>query len=818
MNSQISGANSPEFMATTLLSRCYRIYNFDACKCVSSENHQTTGKRIGKRNLEFDSRFPKPARLIHRDRSKVIKQLNDPALTRALRVFADSGHMEDALHLFDEMNKADAFVWNVMIRGFVSCGLYIEAVQFYCRMVFAGIKADSFTYPFVIKSVAGISSLEDGKKIHAMVIKLGFVSDVYVCNSLISMYMKLGCAWAAEKVFEEMPERDIVSWNSMISGYLAVEDGFRSLMLFREMLKCGLKPDRFSTMSALGACSHMYNSKMGKEIHCHAIRSRIETGDVMVMTSILDMYSKYGEVSYAERIFNGVIQKNIVAWNVMVGCYARNGRVIDAFLCFQKMSGQNGLQPDVITLINLLPACAILEGRTIHGYATRRGFLPHIVLETALIDMYGECGQLESAEVIFDRMDEKNLVSWNSIIAAYVQNGKNFSALKLFKELWDSSLIPDSTTIASILPAYAESLSLSEGRQIHAYIVKSRYGSNTIILNTLVHMYAMCGDLEDARKCFNHVLLKDVVSWNSIIMAYAVHGFGRISVCLFSEMIASKVNPNKSTFASLLAACSISGMVDEGWEYFELMKREYGIDPGIEHYGYMLDHIGRTGNFSAAKRFIEEMPFVPTARIWGSLLNASRNHNDITVAEFAAEQIVKMEHDNTGCYVLLLNMYAEAGRWEDVNRIKLLMESKGISRTSSRSTVETKSKTHVFTNGDRSHVVTNKIYEVLDVVTRMIGEEEHSYVHCVSKLKPETLLKSRSYSPRRHSVRLATCFGLISTETGRTVMVRNNTRICRKCHEFLEKVSKMTRREIVVGDSKIFHHFSNGSCSCGNYW
>lgn len=712
-------------MAATMLVRCSRIYNCDSCKCVSSENHQTTGKRNENRNLVTNpSLSSEPTRLILRDQSK-LRKLNDPSVTRALRNLADSGLMEDAFHLFDEMNKADAFVWNVMIRGFSSCGLYHEAVRFYCRMVFAGIKADSFTYPFVIKSVAGISSLEEGKKIHATVIKCGFYSDVYVCNSLISLYMKLGCAWDAEKVFEEMPERDIVSWNSMISGYLTLEDGFRSLMLFKEMLKCGFKPDRFSTMSALGACSHVYSPKMGKEIHCHAIRSGIETGDVMVLTSILDMYSKFGEVSYAERIFNGMIQRNVVAWNVLIGCYARNGRVIDAFLCFQRMSEENGLQPDVITLINLLPACAVLEGRTIHGYAMRRGFLPHIVLETALIDMYGECGQLKSAEVVFDRMAEKNLVSWNSIIAACVQNGKSYSALELFQELCDSSsLVPDSTTIASILPAYAESLSLSEGKQLHAYIVKARYESNTIILNSLVHMYGMCGDLEDARKCFDRVVFKDVVSWNSIIMAYAVHGYGRISICLFSEMITSGVNPNKSTFVSVLAACSICGMIDEGWDHFNSMKREYGIDPGIEHYGYMLDLIGRTGNFSSAKRFIEEMPFVPTSRIWGSLLNASRNHSEITVAEFTAEQIFKMEHDNTGCYVLLLNMYAEAGRWEDVNRIKLLMKSKGISRTTGRSTVEMKSRTHVFTNGDRSHMETNKIYEVLDFVSKMIGEEE----------------------------------------------------------------------------------------------
>ncbi|KAF8112223.1 hypothetical protein N665_0065s0009 [Sinapis alba] len=793
-------------MAATLLARCCSpiSYNCDACKRVSSQTNEN-------RNLVTSRRFSKPARLILHNR-------NDPSLTRALRDFADSGLMEEALHLFDEMNKSDTFSWNMMIKGFTSCGLYHEALSFYSRMVFTGIKADSFTYPFVIKSAAGVSLLFEGKTIHATVIKLGFDSDVYVCNSLISFYMKLGCAWDAEKVFDEMPERDIVSWNSMASGYLAVGDGLMSLTLFREMMKCGFGPDRFSIMSGLGACCR----KMGKEIHCYAIRSGIEAGDdVMVLTSILDMYSRFGEVSYAERVFNGMSNKNIVAWNVMIGCYARNGRVVDAFLCFQKMSEENGLRPDVITLINLLHACEILEGRAVHGHATRRGFLPHVVLETALIDMYGECGELKSAEVVFDRMGEKNLLSWNSMIAAYVQNGENYSALELFQELWDSSsLVPDSTTFASILPAYAESLSLSEGRKLHGYIVKARYdGSNTIILNSLVHMYAMCGDLEDARKCFDQVVFKDVVSWNSIIMAYAVHGFGRMSICLFSEMmITGGISPNKSTFASLLAACSISGMIDEGWDHFNSMKREYGIDPGIEHYVYMLDLIGRTGNLSLAKRFIEEMPFVPTARVWGSLLKASRNHNDITMAEFAAEQVLKMEHDNTGCYVLLLNMYSEAGRWEDIERIKLLMKSQGVSRTTSRSTVETKGRTHVFTNGDRSHVETNKIYEVLDIVSRMVEEKEDSYVHCVSKMRPETLLKKKSNSHRRHSIRLATCLGLISTETGRVVMVRNNTRICRRCHEFLEKASKVTRREIVVGDSKIFHHFSNGCCSCGNYW
>ncbi|XP_010530931.1 PREDICTED: pentatricopeptide repeat-containing protein At4g35130, chloroplastic isoform X2 [Tarenaya hassleriana] len=787
-----------------------RICNSNACRRVSSENNR---KGNGNRNPDIVIEPRKLARMIHRNQSKP-RKANDPALTRSLLAFADS----DALHLFDEMNKGDPFAWNVMIRGFANCGLYQESVEFYRRMVFAGIQADSFTYPFVIKSFAGMSSLDEGEKVHGKMIKLGFDSDVYICNSLISLYMKLGCNWAAEKVFEEMPERDTVSWNSMLSGYLVHGDGLRSLMMFREMLDVGLQPDRFSIISAIGACSLLYCLKLGKEIHCQVMRNAIDMDDIMVKTSILDMYSKCGEVGYVERIFNDTMQRNIVAWNVMVGCYAQNGRDVDAFLCLSKMSEEEGLDPDDVTLIQLLPVCALLEGKSVHGYAIRRGFLPHLVLESALIDMYGECGNLESAEVIFARMIEKNLVSWNSFIAAYVRNGKNFAALESFLELWGSPLEPDSTTFATILPAYVDSGSLGGWKQLHGCIVKSGFCRNTIISNSLVHMYAMGGDLENARKCFDSIMLKDVVSWNSIIMAYAVHGFGRISIDLFSKMITtSGVNPNKSTFASVLAACSISGMIDEGWEYFNSMKREYGIDPGIEHYVYMLDLVGRSGNLGFAKRFIEEMPISPTARIWGSLLNASRNHDDIAMAEFAAEQIFLLDHDNTGCYVLLSNMYVDAGRSEDVKRVKLLMKNKGISRTMNRSFVESKGKTHIFENGDSCHVERNAIYNVLDVISRMIGEGESS-VRRLLKFRPENLVKSRGNSPERHSVRLATCFGLISTATGKPVLLRNNTRICKKCHEFLEKVSRITRREIVVGDSKIFHHFFNGGCSCGNYW
>ncbi|KAA8546134.1 hypothetical protein F0562_020972 [Nyssa sinensis] len=521
--------------------------------------------------------------------------------------------MEDALYLFENMNKCDPFIWNVVIRGLTDNGSFQKAIDFYYRMQFEGVQADNFTYPFVIKACTGSFSLMEGQKVHSTLIKTGFDLDIYICNSLIVMYAKLGCIVLAEKVFEDMLVRDLVSWNSMISGYVSVGDGWSSLICFREMQEFGLKPDRFSMISALGACSLECWLLNGKEIHSQVIRNGFDL-DLMIQTSLIDMYGKCGG-------------------------YTLNGHPLESFACLKKMQEDDHLSPDVITLINLLPSCAqigaLLEGKSIHCHAIRKGFLPHLILETALIDMYGKCGELKPSECIFGHMRERNLISWNAMIAAFVQNGHNSEALELFQNLWNEPFNPDAMTISSILPAYAEIALLREGKQIHGYIMKFNFGSNTFISNSIIYMYAKCGDIQNAREIFDGMLLKDVISWNTIIMAYAIHGFGASSIRLFSKMRGEGIKPNGSTFVSLLSSCSIAGLLDEGWEYFYSMKRDYGIDPGIEHYGCMLDLLGRTGNLDLAKHFIDKMPLAPTARIWGSLLAASRHTKNIELAELA---------------------------------------------------------------------------------------------------------------------------------------------------------------------------------------
>lgn len=789
---------------------------FHCAGSVDTTRRTIAAKTDQNHDLNTNQRAPKTARFTR----KKLKIQNASTPQEALLSHLESGFTEDALHLFENLNTRDPFVWNVVIRGLTTNGHFQHALEVYYRMQCEGIRADNFTYPFVIKACAGSFSLVEGRKVHSKLIKAGIDSDLYVSNSLVAMYAKLGLILLAEQVFEELPVRDLVSWNSMIRGYVSVGEGWNAFSCFREMQEARLRPDRFSIISTLGACSLECLLRYGKEIHGQAIRSRFEL-DVMVQTSLVDMYGKCGRVDYAERLFKRIYQKNIVLWNAMIAGYAQNGKPMESFACLKNMQEDDKLNPDIVTSINLLPSCAqigaILQVKTIHGFAIRKGFLPHLVLETALVDMYGKCGEQKLAKKVFSYMSQRNLVSWNAMIAAYVQNGHDREALELFQDLWKEPLNPDATTITSILPAYAEVAFLREGKQIHGYAAKLNLeGSSTFISNSIVYMYAKCGDLQTARKFFDGMVYRDVISWNTIIMAYAIHGFGANSIKLFSEMKEEGIKPNASTFVSLLLSCSTSGMIDEGWEYFSSMEEDYGICPGIEHYGCMVDIIGRSGNLDLAKHFIGEMPLDPTARIWGSLLAASRHHRNIELAELAAKHILALEQDNTGCYLLLSNMYAEAGRWGDVERIKCRMEKEGLEKTPGCSTVEIISKIYKFINLDMSHIYTNTIYDVLCILSRKIGED--IYIHSVSKFRPLDVIRKRSISPEFHSVRFAICYGLMQVSLGSPVFVRKNIRICEACHNAAKKVSEVTGREIVVGDQKMYHHFINGRCSCGDYW
>ncbi|CAN6481629.1 unnamed protein product [Victoria cruziana] len=745
-----------------------------------------------------------------------------PAAGSPLRmVDVEKSRRRRTRYLFEGMpqGQRETFMWNMMIRRRVQDGCYDEAMEIFDQMLLSNAAPDRFTFPLVLKACACSTSLREGWKIHCRVVKLALDSDLFIGNALLAMYAKCGWAEWACQLFDEMPQRDLVSWNSLLSGYVSNGDGHNALLRFQQIQFSDMEVDNFSFIAVLQACALVSSVRHGKSIHCQVIRRGFESNN-MVEASLMDMYCKTGNMDVADKLFSRTRRRGIVAWNSLIAGYTRNCMPHDAFASYISMQLVDSIRPDPITLVSLLPASAqigaLLVGRAIHAIAIRCEFIPYLVLETALVDMYAKCKDLESAKLVFDAVDEKNLVCWNAMLAGYSQNDRHVEATLLFHKLVrNGSSRPDATTFASILPSYSRLASLKQGKQIHGYILKQGFGTNIFIMNSVICMYTNCGDLQLAREAFNSIPKKDVVSWNSIISAYGIHGQGHEALKLYIEMNEVGIGPNASTFVSLLSSCSMSGLVYDGWKIFESMSEDYGINPQIEHYGCIIDLLGRMGCTDLAQSFIESMPLIPTAKIWGSLLRACRNNGDITLAERTAGKILALEHDNTGCYILLSNMYAEAGRWEDVKRLRAKMTQQGFKKTIGVSVFDCINHSCSFSWADRSHPNDRRIRAVSEILSGMIGEA--TFVTS-RKFRAKEAAEEKEHLPSGHSVRLAISFGLISTPVGTPILVRKNVRLCSDCHNAVKLISKASRREIVVRDTRLFHHFKDGKCCCGDYW
>jgi len=434
----------------------------------------------------------------------------------------------------------------------------------------------------------------------------------------------------------------------------------------------------------------------------------------------------------------------------------------------------------------------------------------------AMISCYVCRGKLDDARRMFDRMPNRNRVSWTSIIAGYAQDGNGEEALKVFGKMKWAGVKPDQITFASVLDACACIAALEQGKQVHKCIIKMGFESDLYVGNTLVTMYAKCGILENARHLFDNMSEQNVVSWNSMIACYAQHGHGQEAIGLFEQMQGVGTKPDGITFVSLLSACSRAGLVEEGWHYFDSMDKDYHIVAGAEHYACMVDLLGRSGMLDEAKDFIDRMPIQPSAAVWGSLMGACRIHVNLELGKYAAERLLQLEPTMAAPYVLLSNIYAVAGRWDNVAKIRTMMKDRGVKKKPGLSWIEVKNRVHTFVAEDRSHPQTKEIYAMLGRLSKKM--EEVGYLpdtDCVLHNMDE---ENKEHSLYYHSEKLAICFGLISTPPGTPIHVMKNLRVCRDCHTAIKFISKIVGRELVVRDANRFHHFNAGLCSCGDYW
>ncbi|WJX10036.1 hypothetical protein P8452_00805 [Trifolium repens] len=615
-------------------------------------------------------------------------------------------------------------------------------------------------------------------------------------------------------------------WNNNISHYIIDDKNLlrpslisNSSLHVLDLIDNGsLEPDRTIYNKLLKRCTMLGKLKQGKLVHTHILNSQFKN-DLVIQNSVLFMYAKCGSLEIARQGFDEMGVKDMVTWTSMITGYSQNECASSALVLFPKML-RDGARPNEFTLSILVKCCGFLgsyvDGTQIHGCCWKYGFRSNVFVGSSLVDMYARCGCLREAQLVFDELESKNEVSWNALISGYARKGDGEEAFALFVKMQREDYRATDFTYSALLCSSSSTGSLEQGKWLHAHMMKSGRKLVGYVGNTLLHMYAKSGNIWDAKKVFDRLVKVDVVSCNSMLIGYAQHGFGKEAVDLFEEMILwDEIKPNDITFLSVLTACSHAGLLDEGKYYFELMKK-YGLEPKVSHYTTVVDLLGRAGLLDQAKSFIEKIPIEPTATIWGALLGASKMHKNTEMGAYAAQKVLELDPFYSGTHTLLSNIYASAGKWKDVAKVKKMMKDSGLKKEPACSWVEIENSVHVFVANDFSHPQKDKVYEMWENLNQKI--KEIGYVPDTSHVHLYVDQQEKELNLQYHSEKLALAFALLNTSPGSTIRIMKNIRVCGDCHSAIKYVSLVVKREIIVRDTNRFHHFRNGLCSCRDYW
>ncbi|XP_057858385.2 pentatricopeptide repeat-containing protein At3g16610 [Cryptomeria japonica] len=606
--------------------------------------------------------------------------MTDPIIHNSLiTMYVKCDELESARRVFDEMQRRNSCSWSVMIAAYAKHGFLVqEALLLFRQMQENYVKCNEFTYSSVLPACAKLGSLKLGMEVHKQVIERGFQSDLVVANALVDMYAKCGSVEDARQVFDKMPEPNVVSWTAMIAGYSKLGNLKEALILFQKM------PYK----------------------------------DQFARTAMIAAYAENGMVDAAWKLFDEMSERNVVSWNAMIAGFVQNSRSEEAIKLFKQMQ-LLGVRSDSKTFASILPLCAELgaldQGMEIHDKIVRGGYQFEVILVNMLIDMYAKCGRIEKARELLDNMRQPDVISWTSLITGYAQNGRGDEALKLFQKMQSVGIKPDSNTFSSVLSVCANVAALQQGMGIHRELIRNGFQCYLPVMNALIDMYAKCGIMYKASKVFDNMQKRNVVSWTTMIAGYALHGCGSEALKLFEEMKGSGINPDHVTLVCVLSACNHAGLVEEGYKYFNCMSYQYNITPTMEHYSCMVDLLGRAGHLDKAQDVINKMPLRPNISILCCLLAACKIHNNVELGEHVAEHILELDPINPAPYVILSNIYATVGRWVDLEKIRKMMNDRGIKKTPGLSWIEVNKQVHSFVVGDESQPQM-EIYGKLDTL------------------------------------------------------------------------------------------------------
>ncbi|XP_066344447.1 pentatricopeptide repeat-containing protein At3g24000, mitochondrial-like [Miscanthus floridulus] len=662
------------------------------------------------------------------------------------------------------------FLQNTLLHAYLSCGALSDAR----RLLLTDVAHPQRHHP------QRHAEWDDSDVAAALVDMFVRCGTVDLASSMLVGYVKTYGVDHGLELFDSMPERDVVSWNMMVS---ALSQSVR----VREALDMVVVVD-------------MQSKGWGKQLHAQVIRN-LPHIDPYVASALVELYAKCGCFKEAKGVFNSLHDRNNVAWTVLISGFLQYGCFTESVELFNQMRAEL-MTVDQFALATLISGCCSKMDLCLGRFMNEKD----IVSWTSMITAHSQVGNIAKAREFFDGMSTKNVITWNAMLGAYIQHGAEEDGLRMYKVmLSEKDARPDWVTYVTLFKGCADLGANKLGDQIIGRTVKVGLILDTSVANAVITMYSKYGRILEARKIFDFLKVKDIVSWNAMITGYSQHGMGKQAIEIFDDILKRGAKPDYISYVAVLSGCSHSGLVQEGKSYFDMMKRVHNISPDLEHFSCMVDLLGRAGHLTEAKDLIDEMPMKPTAEVWGALLSACKIHGNNELAELAAKHVFELDSPDSGSYMLMAKIYADAGKSDDSAQIRKLMRDKGIKKNPGYSWMEVNNKVHVFKADDVSHpqviAIRKKLDELMERIARL------GYV--------------RTDSPRseiHHSEKLAVAFGLMSLPAWMPIHIMKNLRICGDCHTVIKLISSVTGREFVIRDAVRFHHFNGGSCSCGHYW
>ncbi|XP_062186587.1 pentatricopeptide repeat-containing protein At5g48910-like [Phragmites australis] len=569
-------------------------------------------------------------------------------------------------------------------------------------------------------------------------------------------------------------------------GYLRACLPLQAILLLRALLPRAprLLGNSFSLSLALQASATIPAPgapfTLGASLHARALKSGFAAADLFVRTALVEAYAKAGRAELARAAFDEAPLRDVFLCNVMLAAYVARGEVAEARKVFDGMR-----ERDLVSWNTM-----------IHGYAVR--------------------GDVAMAREIFNGTEDRDAFSWSSMMSAYAKGRRSKEALELWREMCAAGVVPDCITMVSVLSACGDMGTLAVGAEVHQFVESNGVEVDVKLGTALIDMYAKCGDIENSLRVFHFMPAKDVLTWSSMVIGLANHGLGHEALSLFSRMTSEGLKPNEITFIGVLIACTHLGLVSEGKKYFSSMSEVHGVAPRVEHYGCMVDLLGRSGHIEEARQLIRDMPFEPDAVIWRALLGACRIYKNVEVAEEAMAKLRVLDPHADGHYVLLSNIYAQASSWEGVAEMRKTIRRESIQRIPGRSSIEWQNTIHEFVSGDRSHPRSEEIYKMLEEMMNQLRKAGYRPMTCLVLQDIDEQSKERALA--EHSEKLAIAFGLLTTPARSTLRITKNLRACEDCHSVIKLISLVYDRKLIVRDRNRFHHFSEGQCSCKDYW